>query len=74
MRRKILLELSQPDDLLLKRIAEALDVPRVQVMRWALRFYAMAGPWPANPVRHRRNVIGYTDHLVCGPQRQEAIP
>lgn len=71
MRRQIMLELTEPDDQLLRRIADHLGIPRVQVLRWALRFYALSGPWPQPGPRTRITVIGRQEALTVGPKREE---
>lgn len=69
--RQILVELDDRDHALLRAIALAAGVPRVQILRWALRLYALRGPWTTTVV-DRHAAIG-DDPLVTGPHREGVL-
>lgn len=66
--RQFLAELDEADYAILAGMAAAASVPRVRVMRWAIRFYAMRGPW-AKGNDERIELIG-ADQIEVGPRRE----
>lgn len=54
----VLLSFEGSDNALIRQIAEHMGIPRIAVVRLAVRFYASHGPWPvgANGVR---------DHVIA---------
>lgn len=63
---KILLALNQQDMRLLKEIADLLEVPQRQVIRWALRYYFLHGPWTAHDRGSRLRQFGVAEALEVG--------
>ncbi|MHB8735447.1 MAG: hypothetical protein ACYC6M_09120 [Terriglobales bacterium] len=63
--RQVMVELEESDYALLRAVAEAAGVPRVQIVRWALRYYGLSGPWCDRNV-DRAEIVG-GDSLDCGP-------
>lgn len=66
--RQILVELVERDMALLRDIARAAGVPRVQIMRWALRLYALRGPW--TDIDDQRAEVTGSIPLITGPHRE----
>lgn len=62
-RRAQILELDPADELILRQLAGACRVPRARLLRWALRWYALIGPW-ADTAEERSAVL---DGLAIGP-------
>lgn len=73
-KRLMQIELERDDMRLLDVIARHLGVPRVWVLRWALRHYAACGPWPVGANGMREQVLGSGTVLVVGPSRMEVMP
>lgn len=68
--RQTVIELSVEDWEILVGIAEYLDVPRVVILRWALRSYALNGDWPAFE-SDRKLLLWDKGNLQCGPKIEE---
>ncbi|MGH3526746.1 MAG: hypothetical protein ACRDQ6_05475 [Pseudonocardiaceae bacterium] len=65
--RQNLIELNDGDQALLEGLAQHCRVPRVEVLRWAVRFYALRGPWTRD-VEDRVELIGTNGLCVIGPR------
>ena len=61
-----ILELEQPDEQILRLVAGECRTSRAQVLRWALRWYLIGGPWPPNP-ELRRAAVGECHVGPVGP-------
>ena len=57
---KLLLRLGPEDRRLLRGLAAHLGAPESQVLRWALRYYFVRGPWAARNVS-RETLLGDDD-------------
>lgn len=66
--RPLYMELSVEDWELLRRIADATGHSRAQIMRWALRYYAVKGNWPKNS-RERLELVG-GKYLETGTRKE----
>lgn len=66
--RPVVVELEPPDRKLLVDLARHLQVPRVQIMRWALRYYVLRGPWAAPGDDFHSKLMHEAMGLVVGPQ------
>lgn len=66
MVRQTILELDQQDRDILDQLAVATGTSRAEVLRWALRFYALTGPWCATR-RERLEQVGHLPPLSVGP-------
>lgn len=70
-RQAILVALDERDRRLLRSLARATGQSQTQVLRWALRAYAIHGPW-TRAVEARQSVIG-ADQLDVGPRLEGAL-
>jgi predicted transcriptional regulator len=61
------LELSSDDFRLLETIARKCGQSKAQIMRWALRHFALTGSWPKNS-RERMELVGRR-YLETGIER-----
>lgn len=64
------LVLGPEDARLLAALKLGTGASQSDILRWALRYYVVAGPWAANK-RARKAVIGSTEPLCVGPKYQE---
>lgn len=69
---KLPIALDLSDRQILELLAEKTRVSRREVVRWALRFYALKGPW-SKTKRDRVEAIGGLDIGSVGPSFEEAI-
>lgn len=67
--RTVVSELSDDDFGLLAAIADSAGVPRVEVVRWAIRYYTIHGPWTEDS-ETRLDALGGARRLVVGPGRE----
>lgn len=72
MAKPIPLNLSEEDRSILDQVAETTSATKSDVLRWALRYYAIAGPWTEAPLFERTKALGKVNGLVVGPLRMEA--
>lgn len=72
-RQLVHLALDEREMQVLTRLAHRLGVSRTQLLRWALRYYALTGPWhiPGGP--GREVVIGALGPMDVGPLQQGAL-
>lgn len=68
--RATMLELVEQDRLILERLSSYLQAPRNEILRWALRWYLLDGPWPAHPTQDRSLLTDDIGPLVVGPMRK----
>lgn len=66
----LLVALDGLDEQLLAALATRLRCSRTQAMRWALRWYAIAGPWRSPDERLLAPLHGRIDRLEVGPELQ----
>lgn len=72
-RRIINLSLAPEETEVLTRLAKRLGTSQSQLLRWALRHYALTGPWHRPGTETREEVIGVSGPLDVGPNYVEAI-
>jgi len=65
-----IVELRPEDRVILRRIADYMDASEADVMRWALRWYALRGPW-TDDVEERQIACEGCGPLCVGPRREE---
>lgn len=73
-RFKFMLELADPDVQLLRCLAAEGGHTQSAILRWALRFYALKGPWNVRGQQQRREVLSPFGMLNCGPHWEELDP
>jgi len=61
------LELLPEDHQILKELSEQLYATRTEILRWALRYYAVAGPWVDAGAGKVPCIRGRESVLVIGP-------
>lgn len=66
--KPLYMELSESDWQLLRSMGDHAGVSRAEIMRWALRLYAVTGGWTDNE-QIRERVVGVTG-MVVGPERR----
>lgn len=65
---ELILRLDPADAALLNQLARTISTSKTNVLRWALRYYALAGPWPHPGSQARKTVVGSAPRFVVGPQ------
>lgn len=63
--------LSEQDKWILDTVAMELGVPRAEVMRWALRYYALYGPWITPEDTLPGEILDRCKRLLVGPDMRE---
>lgn len=58
LKRMLNVELRADDRQALARVAHAVQEPLTEVVRWAIRYYALKGPWPRLGEEQRGLVLG----------------
>ena len=71
--QQVVLQLQRADMDALRAIARMVDRPRVEVIRWAIRYYALRGPW-TDAQGERDEAIGGQARVVTGPTTLEVMP
>lgn len=64
--------LTTEDRRILDGIASETGATKSDVIRWAIRYYGIAGPWTDAPLFERTKALGDAENLVVGPLRMEA--
>lgn len=72
-KRKLLVALGDDEDHLLIRIAAYTGVSQAKLVRWAIRFYGLQGPWTLQGRKRRAEAIGDLGPMEVGPMFQEVM-
>ncbi len=57
--KPLYMELSESDCELLKSLARSTEQSKAQIVRWAVRYYAINGPWTRNRSERQELVGGH---------------
>ena len=66
-KHSLLVTLSTEDQVLLSRIAGHVGAAKTEVVRWAIRHYALNGGWIEGDATARREALGLSKPLITGP-------
>lgn len=72
-KRKLLVALTDLEDQYLRAISVYTGVAQAKLIRWAIRLYALQGPWTLEGRKRRTTVIGRTDEIEVGPMMKEGM-
>lgn len=68
--QQVVVQLCPEDASIVHAIAEACGVSRTEVMRWAIRYYGIHGPW-TDSTEDRLDALGGARRLVTGPGMED---
>lgn len=71
--RRLLVLLEEREDKMVKAMARYTGLTQAQLIRWAIRFYALQGPWMLRGKKERAAVIGPTEPMKVGPMMMEEM-
>lgn len=63
--------LSDQDRWILDTLSQELGVPRAEVVRWAVRYYGLYGPWVTEADTLPGEILDRCKRLLVGPDMRE---
>lgn len=71
---KFPVDLTAEDYAILTRLRDHLGIPAATILRWALRQYALVGPWTDGLDGDRERVLDGLGRMMIGPGVYETAP
>jgi hypothetical protein len=69
----IAMKLNAEDRRILSEVSHELQKPMADVIRWAIRYYAVRGPWLLESDRLPLDILARNDGLQVGPDRKDIL-